>query len=94
MTARRRLTTQLSLPLPTSSIARSARSVIPEIGMLRIGDHVNCAGRFGAFRSRDCGSTKFTVEPGRGTHAALLRCKQCGRGNRWLSRVYLEDTAS
>jgi hypothetical protein len=87
-------TTQLYLPLPTLSIARSARSVIPQIGMLRIGDHVSCTSRFGAFRSCDCGSTKFTVELGRGPHATLLRCEQCGRGNRWLSRVYLEDTAS
>lgn len=37
-----------------------------------------------------CGSVQFEVEPGKGPHAAHLRCHACGRGGFWLSRVEAE----
>ena len=40
---------------------------------------------------RHCGSHHFRVEPGKGPHAALLRCFVCGRGTRWLSKVEAEQ---
>ena len=33
-----------------------------------------------------CNSDQFSREPGKGPHAAHLRCQGCGRGDRWLSR--------
>lgn len=32
-----------------------------------------------------CGETQFTVEPGKGPHAAALRCSECQRFFRWMS---------
>ena len=33
-----------------------------------------------------CGHESFFRDPGKGPHAAHLRCAGCGRGGRWLSR--------
>jgi hypothetical protein len=83
---------QLLLPLPSFSRAAADTPVVPRLGMLRMGDRLACSARFGVFRPCDaCGSAAFVVEAGRGPHAGLLRCEQCGRANRWLSRNYLEE---
>lgn len=36
---------------------------------------------------RKCGSVRFIIEPGKGPHAAHLRCEGCGRGGVWLSKA-------
>jgi hypothetical protein len=33
-----------------------------------------------------CGSSQFIVEKGSGPHAAHLRCADCARRGRWMSR--------
>jgi hypothetical protein len=49
---------------------------------------------FEHFRSCRCGSTQFTIEPGKGPHAFHLRCAACSRGGMWMTRAeakQLED---
>jgi hypothetical protein len=47
-----------------------------------------CDAPDGLFRPCRCGSTRFTVLPGVGPHAAQLRCDFCKTGGRWLSRAH------
>jgi hypothetical protein len=37
-----------------------------------------------------CGCDEFILEGGQGPHAAHLRCAECGRGGRWMSRAECE----
>jgi hypothetical protein len=34
-----------------------------------------------------CGSSRFTIEPGKGPHAFHLRCASCTRGGMWMTRA-------
>jgi hypothetical protein len=70
-------------PLP-----QTARRVIapPARRGLRIGQSVE-------FRRCRCGSAWFTVRPGKGPHAAQLRCDGCNKFGRWLGHHELGETA-
>lgn len=35
---------------------------------------------------KHCGSVRLIIEPGKGPHAAHLRCEACKRGGQWLSK--------
>jgi hypothetical protein len=53
---------------------------------LRLGDSIE-------FRRCRCGSAWFTVRPGKGPHAAQLRCDGCGKFGSWIGHHELRETA-
>ena len=52
------------------------------------GDLISCDAAPGIFRPCRCGCDTLEVIPRVGPHCAQLRCLECGRGGRWLSREH------
>jgi hypothetical protein len=88
---------QAELPLAPESISLTNETNSPPLQdpstngqRLRIGQHIVCDQPTGVFRPCPCGSRNFTIHNGVGPHAGQLICNSCGRGGRWLSRMYVE----
>jgi hypothetical protein len=74
---------------PQTPPARRALVPSPPIqprSCLRLGDSIE-------FQRCRCGSAWFTVRPGKGPHAAQLRCDGCNRFGRWIGHHELGETA-
>jgi hypothetical protein len=70
---------RLPVPSPSPSRPRPRRR-------LRLGDSIE-------FQRCRCGSAWFTVRPGKGPHAAQLRCDGCNKFGRWIGQHELGETA-
>jgi hypothetical protein len=66
--------------------------IAPTERPLRLNDTVACDQPTGVFRPCACGCTTFTVQEGKGPHAAQLTCDHCRRGGRWLSHTSVEGS--